>query len=87
MARNMVPQIFVRNIAHHRVQIEVRGVHLSRLQNSRILSNRWLLDEQQNRTAHHRCYAVLLNQLERLVHAHEAELSAGDSSCQDDVAN
>ena len=34
--------------------------------------------------ARHRCRAVLLHQLKRLAHAHEAEISAGDSSCEHD---
>ena len=40
----------------------------------------------QNRAARQRCCAVLLNQLERLAHAHGAEVCAGDLSCEDDGA-
>ena len=42
--------------------------------------------QRQNRAARRRCRAVLLHQLERLAHAHEAQVCAGDSSCEDDGA-
>ena len=42
--------------------------------------------QRQNRAARQRCLAVLLHQLERLTHAHEAQVCAGNSSCEDDGA-
>ena len=42
--------------------------------------------QRQNRAARRRCREVLLHQLERLAHAHEAQVCAGDSSCEDDGA-
>ena len=42
--------------------------------------------QRQNRAARQRCRAVLLHQLERLAHAHEAQVCTGDSSCEDDGA-
>ena len=45
-----------------------------------------LVRQRQNKAARRRCCAVLLHQLERLAHAHEAQVCAGDSSCEDDGA-
>ena len=42
--------------------------------------------KRQNKVTRQRCRAVLLYQLERLAHAHEAQICAGDSSCEDDGA-
>ena len=42
--------------------------------------------QRQNRAARQRCRTVLLHQLERLAHAHEAQVCAGDSPCEKDGA-
>ena len=42
--------------------------------------------QRQNKAARRRCHAVLLHQLERIAHAHEAQVCAGYSSCEDDGA-
>ena len=55
--------------------------------------NLWLLGgyftlvrQRQNKAARQRCRAVPLHQLERLAHAHEAQVCAVDSFCEDDGA-
>ena len=44
------------------------------------------MQQRQNKAARQRCREVLLHQLESLAHAHEAQVCAGDSSCEDDGA-
>ena len=55
--------------------------------NYQILGGYFALGQQrQNKAARQRCRAVLLHQLERLAHAREAQVCAGNSSCEDDGA-
>ena len=94
MARNRVLETHPasgRYLALYLLQIKIGvGVHckenFNRSRKSIMLGYLPLSRQQQNRAARRRCRAVLLHQLERLAHAHEAQVCAGDSSCEDDGA-